>query len=207
LHGWQPKATLYSMLDTWMAKSRWLSIAQARAAAIVHDAGIGANQATAAAAIVGVLSGLAFARGFNAAGLVALWASAMLDALDGTIARNFEGPTAFGGVLDLASDRLVEAAALLGLVWHRPELGFAALTVLASWYINITVFLGVGSALGGEEKLIHYPPGLVERTEVLMFFTVLVLVGAAAVWVCYAYAAMEILTAIQRLDFGRRQLR
>ncbi len=200
-------AKLYSMLDSWMAKSRWLRGAQSRAAAVAHDAGIGAGQATAAAAIAGVLSGLAFARGYNAAGLMALWVSAALDAVDGTIARDYESPTAFGGVLDLASDRLVEAAVLLGVAWHHPVLGFAALAVLATWYVNITVFLAAGSALGGGEKLIRYPPGLLERTEALVFFTVLVFAGTAGVWVCYAYAALEIWTAVQRLNFARRQLR
>ncbi len=195
------------MLDTWMAKSRWLRGAQSRAASVVYEVGIGANQATAAAAIAGVLAGLLFACGLNAAGLAALWASAALDALDGTIARDYERPTAFGGVLDLASDRIVEAAALLGVASHRPALDFAALTVLTSWYVNITVFLAVGSAMGGEEKLIGYPPGLLERTEALVFFTILVYAGAAGVWICYAYAAMEILTAAQRLAFGRRHLR
>ena len=195
------------MLDSWMANSRWLRGAQSRAAALAHDAGIGANQATAAAAIAGVASGLALAHGSNAAGLILLWVSAALDALDGTIARTHGRATAFGGVLDLTSDRLVEAAVLLGMAWHRPALGFAALMVLASWYVNITVFLSAGAALGAGEKLIRYPPGLLERTEALVFFTVLVFAGDAGVWLCYGYAAMEVWTAIQRINFARRQLR
>jgi phosphatidylglycerophosphate synthase len=112
-----------------------------------------------------------------------------------------------GGVLDLTADRLVEAAAMLGIAWHRPVLGFAALTVLASWYVNITVFLAVGSALPGGKKLILYPPGLLERTEAFVFFTILVLVGSAGVYLCYAYAAAEVWTAVQRFNFARRQLR
>lgn len=194
------------MLDSWMAKSRWLRSAQSRAAGITYHAGIRADQATAAAAIAGVLSGLALAGGLNAAGLVLLWLSAALDAVDGTIARDHERPTAFGGVLDLTSDRLVEAAALLGLTWNRPALGFAALAVVASWYVNITVFVSVGAALGTDQKLIRYPPGLLERTEAMVFFTVLVFAGSAGVWVCYAYAALEVWTAVQRLNFARRQL-
>src|SRR5690349_21745311 len=110
------------MLDSWMAKSDRLRSAQACAAAIAYGAGMGARMATVAAAAAGVLSGLAFARGHEAAGLIELWISAALDAVDGTIARDFEAPTAFGGVLDLTSDRLVEAAALLGLAWYRPAL-------------------------------------------------------------------------------------
>jgi len=200
-------AKLYCMLDSWMAKRRWLRSVQSRVAAILHGAGIGANQVTAFAAFTGALSGIAFAYGLSVAGLAALYVSATLDALDGTIARDYERSTAFGGVLDLTSDRLVEAAALLGVAWYRPMLGFAALAVLASWYVNIAVFLATGSAMGGDEKLIRYPPGLLERTEAMAFFTVLVFAGGAGVWVCYAYAALEICTAIQRLDFARRHLR
>jgi len=174
---------------------------------MLFAAGMSANQATAAAAILGGLAGLAFGGGFDTAGLMLLWLGAALDALDGTIAREHGGPTALGGVLDLAADRWVEAAALLGLAWHRPALEFAALTVIATWYINITVFLALGAALGAGEKLILYPPGLVERTEAFLFLTLLVFMGGAGVYLCYAYAAAEIWTAIQRLDFARRSLR
>lgn len=194
------------MLDTWMAKNGRLRGAQARAAAIAHGAGIDARMVTAAAAGAGVLSGLAFGGGHQAAGLIVLWISAALDAVDGTIARDFEAPTAFGGVLDLSSDRLVEAAALLGLAWYRPVLHFAALTVMACWYVNITVFLSTGAALGPGEKLIRYPPGLLERTEAMVFFTLMVLAGDAGIWICYLYAALEVWTSLQRLAFARRQL-
>jgi len=195
------------MLDSWMADTRWLRAVQSRAAAVLYHAGIGADRVTAAAAIVGVMSGLAFAAGRTVVGLGALWINAALDAVDGTIARHHERPTTLGGILDLAADRTVEAAALLGIAWHRPALGFAALTVLASWYVNITVFLAVGSVMPAGEKLIVYPPGLLERTEAFVFLTLLVLLGNAGVYLCYAYAAAEVWTAIQRFNFARRQLR
>ena len=195
------------MLDSWLEASPRLRAMQSRAAAILYRAGVRADYATAAGGLLGVLSGLAFAWGHNAAGLAALWLSALLDAVDGTIARDFEGSTALGGVLDLSLDRVVEAAVLLGIVWHRPFLDFAAASVLASWYVNITVFLAVGAALGAGAKLIRYPPGLVERTEAFVLFTLLVFLGPAGVYLCYAYAAAEILTALQRLAFARRELR
>ncbi len=190
-----------------MAKSRWMRLAQSRAAAILYKAGIKANRATVLAALTGAFSGLAFARGHNAAALAALWISAVLDAVDGTIARNCERPTPFGGVLDLSSDRLVEAAALLGVVWARPFLSFPALVVVASWYLNITVFLAVGAASHGGEKLIEYPPGILERAEAFIFITALALIGRAGLYLCYAYAAAELWTALQRLNYARRHLR
>jgi archaetidylinositol phosphate synthase len=195
------------MLDTWLAGRPRLRIAQSRVAATLHGAGVRAVHATFAGLAAGMMAGLAFAGGHNAVGLAALWVSAALDGVDGTIARNFEGVTARGGILDLTSDRVVEAAVLLGIVWRRPYLDFAALTVLASWYVNITVFLAVGAVLGAGEKVIRYPPGLLERTEALIFFTVLVFAGRVGVQVCYLYAILEIWTAIQRLNFARHHLR
>jgi archaetidylinositol phosphate synthase len=195
------------MLDTWLTGSSRLRAAQSRAAAILSGAGVRANHVTIAGAMVGALAAVAFACRRDAAGLAALWLSAALDALDGTIARDFESPTAIGGVMDLTADRLVEAAVLLGIAWHRPYLEFAALTVLASWYVNITVFLAVGAALEAGEKLIRYPPGLLERTEALVFFTLLIFAGRIGIALCYLYAALEIWTAMQRLAFARRELR
>ncbi|HXR35621.1 MAG TPA: CDP-alcohol phosphatidyltransferase family protein [Candidatus Binataceae bacterium] len=195
------------MLDTWLVGKSRLRGAQSRAAAILSGAGLRANHVTIAGAAIGTLAAIAFAYRLNAAGLAALWLSAALDAVDGTMARDSERPTAMGGVLDLTADRLVEAAVLLGIAWQRPYLGFAALTVLASWYVNITVFLAVGAALETREKLIRYPPGLLERTEALVFFTLLIFAGRIGIGLCYAYAVLEIWTAMQRLGFARRELR
>jgi hypothetical protein len=66
---------------------------------------IRANQATIIAGILGVTAGILFARGNLALGILALALSGILDAVDGTIAREFAGATALGGVLDLTLDR------------------------------------------------------------------------------------------------------
>ena len=78
--------------------------------------------------------------------------------------------------------------------------------VLATWYVNITAFMATGAALGASEKLIHYPPGLVERTEALLFFLLLALAPAFGAYLCYAYAALEVATAIQRVGYAWRHL-
>jgi hypothetical protein len=78
--------------------------------------------------------------------------------------------------------------------------------VLATWYVNITVFMATGAAFGAGEKLIHYPPGLVERTEALVFFVLLALAARVGPYICYAYATLEVATAIQRLDYARHYL-
>jgi phosphatidylglycerophosphate synthase len=141
--------------------------------------------------------------------------SAALDALDGTLAREFGGAsTPFGGVMDLCFDRVVEAAVIVGIVWRHPDLDFYALLLVASWYVNMPVFLAVGAAMERTgPKLIDYPPGILERTEALIFFTMLALVESThyLFWIgpvlCLAMTALEIVTGAQRFLFGRAHLR
>ena len=111
-------------------------------------------------------------------------------------------------MLDLVSDRVVEAAVLLGIALPRPDLHVPALVLAATWYVNLCVFLAVGAASDrGTAKIIDYPPGLLERSEGLVFALVVVVAPARAAAAGYIYAALEVVTAVQRLRYGRRALR
>jgi archaetidylinositol phosphate synthase len=203
------------MLDSIMGASPTVQRIQAGGARALHSIGITANGATISASILGILAGVAFAAGRAGLGIVLLAISAALDALDGTIARQFGGvSTPYGGVMDLCFDRVVEAAVIIGIVWQHRELDFYALLLVASWYVNITVFLAVGAAMERRgPKLIDYPPGILERTEALIFFAVLALVESTPYgrWIgpalCLAMTALEIVTGAQRFLFGRAHLR
>jgi archaetidylinositol phosphate synthase len=194
------------MLDSLLTQHSGLRSLQAQIARIFHRVGISANLATIVGAVFGISAGVLFARGDTAVGIIALATSGGLDALDGTIAREFEGATALGGILDLTMDRVVEVMVLLGLVLPHFELRLPALIVLATWYVNITAFMATGAAFGAGEKLIHYPPGLVERTEALLFFLLVALAPGMAAYTCYVYATLEAATAIQRLAYAWHHL-
>ena len=202
------------MLDTIFGANPDIKRMQSRCARALFSAGISANLATTFAALAGVASGLAFARAHTALAIVALTFSAAFDALDGTIARECAAASPLGGVLDLSADRVVEACVIVGIAWRDPALYFPALILVATWYVNITIFLAVGAALEGPAaKLIEYPPGILERTEAIVFFIVLGLIEATPFLrplgpiLCYAMAALEIVTGAQRLLFGVRMLR
>ena len=203
------------MLDSIMGASPAIQRIQSGGARALHSIGITANGATIAAAVIGVVAGIAFAFERVGIGIAMLAISAAFDALDGTIARQFGGvSTPYGGVMDLCFDRVVEAAVMIGIVWQHRELDFYALLLVASWYVNITVFLAVGAAVERRgPKLIDYPPGILERTEALIFFAVLALVVSTPYgrWVgpalCLAMTALEIMTGAQRFLFGRTHLR
>jgi hypothetical protein len=103
---------------------------------------------------------------------------------------------------------------IVGIAWRDPAMYFPAMVLVASWYVNITVFLAVGAALERRgPKLIEYPPGILERTEAIIFFAVLAVVEATAILrplgpiLAYAMTALEVATSAQRLMFGVRLLR
>jgi len=203
------------MLDSILGANPAIRRIQSTAARILHSIGITANVATIAAAIIGVFAGVTFATDHVGLGILLLAVSAALDALDGTLAREFGGAsTPWGGVMDLCFDRVVEAAVIIGLVWRHPELDFYALLLVASWYVNITVFLAVGAAMERTgPKLIDYPPGILERTEAMIFFALLAVVESTHYLtflgpiICLVMTALEIVTGAQRFLFGRTHLK
>ena len=202
------------MLDSVLSATPEIRNLQSRCARLLFRIGVSANVATMLALLAGMVSGVAFARGRVMLGLIALAVSAGLDAIDGTIAREFAAPSILGGVLDLTADRVVEIFVIVGIAWRDPALYFPALMLVGSWYVNITVFLAVSAALERRgPKLIDYPPGILERTEAIIFFAVLAIVEAIAILhplapiLAYAMTALEIATGAQRLMFGIRMLR
>ncbi len=196
------------MLDAKLGATDSVRTIQSRAAAVLAAAGLTANAATILAALIGVAAGFAFGIERIWSGIALLAISSALDALDGTLAREHGGASPFGGVLDLVGDRVVETAVIFGIAWPRPELYWPALVLVGTWYVNITVFLAVGAALERRgPKLIVYPPGILERSETLIFFALLAIAHPLGPMLCYGFAALEILTAVQRLRFGLAELR
>lgn len=197
------------MLDTWVnrkgsASEAWLTAVAQR----LLEAGWSSDALTYAGLATGVLGGLFFYLSHPVLAFAALLLSALLDAVDGRVARLGRGATPWGGVLDLTFDRVVEAAILLGITLPRPELHAAALVVAATWYINISVFLAIGAATEKySEKVIFYPPGLLERGESLLFAFFVILVPSWGQATCYLYALLEMITAAQRFRYGREALK
>ena len=202
------------MLDKILGENPDFRRLQSSTASALAQIGISANLATTAALAAGIGAGIAFAAKSPGWGILLLAISAALDALDGTLARESGQPTLLGGISDLVADRVVESAVMIGIAWPYPALYFPALILIASWYVNITVFLAVGAALERRgPKLIDYPPGILERTEALIFFVVLGAIQSVPFlrplgpMLCYAMVALEVATAAQRFRFGWRVLK
>lgn len=196
------------MLDTWFNRAGSATDkALNNAAQALVDVGFSAELLTYAGVGFGTLAGALFYYGYVAQGFACLLFSGFLDAIDGRVARLGEGPTLWGGVLDLTFDRVVEASVLLGITIPRPELHVPGLVLAATWYVNLCVFLAVGAASEKRgEKMIEYPPGLLERGESLIFAFAVVALPSIAGLAAYVYAVLEVITAAQRFSHGRREL-
>jgi archaetidylinositol phosphate synthase len=195
------------MLDTILGRINGIKKTQRGLAHLLFRLGLAPDQVTIGGLILGLGAGVAFAAGALGWGIILLLLSAALDALDGTLAREFATPTPLGGIFDISADRVVEAAVLIGIAWNRPELYLPGLVLVASWYVNIAVFMASGAALESGPKLIAYAPGLVERSEAIVFFILLALIRPVGPALCYLYTALELITAIQRLSFARESLK
>ena len=196
------------MLDTLLNRP---DSASARAldglARALVRSGVTPNGLSYAALLLGLIAAAFFYidRGWWA--FLVLLASGLLDAVDGRVARLGPGSTPWGGVLDLTFDRIVEASVLLGIALPHPEYHVPALVLACTWYVNLCVFLAVGAASEKRgEKMIEYPPGLLERGESLVFAFAVVAVPSIAGAAAYVYAVLEVITAAQRFSHGRREL-
>ncbi|MEO8605612.1 MAG: CDP-alcohol phosphatidyltransferase family protein [bacterium] len=196
------------MLDAALGRSGSRSAAALdRLARALVRAGVTPNGLSYAALVLGLIAAALFYAQRPGWAFTVLLTSGLCDAVDGRVARLGGAVTRWGGVLDLTFDRVVEAAVLLGIAlphapWHQP-----ALVVACAWYVNLCIFLAVGAAserVG--EKLIAYPPGLLERTEALLFAFVVVIAPSWVAAAGYCYAALSLVTGAQRFRYGRRAL-
>ena len=185
-----------------------------RIGAALARRGVSANQVSAAGAACGALAGLAIGLGHPLAGLALVLASRLLDGLDGAIARA-RGATDFGGYLDIVCDYVFYLAVPLGFGFAAPgNLPFALLLV-ASFTLTAVSFLAYATlaAKQGLESRAHgpksffYSTGLAEGAETLLAFVLMCLWPAAFPQIAVVFAALCLLTVIQRSVIARRVFR
>ena len=154
---------------------------------------------------LGVLGAASLAMGWTAAFLVLLWLSGLLDAVDGTLARQNGTATRAGALVDIVCDRVVEAAVILALGLRFPGIRLELLVLCAAVILSLTVFLTAAAALPGTQgKSFHYQAGLAERTEGFVFFSLMALWPQQAGPVALIFALTVGFTAAQRLRAALR---
>jgi phosphatidylglycerophosphate synthase len=164
--------------------------------------------------------------GLGAAGLVAVgWSgvlvalillvSRLADGLDGAVARA-RGKTDFGGYLDIVCDFAFYGALPLAFVLRDPEAnGLAGAVLLFSFYVNAATFLGyaiLAEKRGLEtrsrgEKSLYFTAGLMEGTETILCFLILVLWPGLFVPLAWVFAVLCLVTAQSRVLLAARRFR
>ncbi len=139
-------------------------------------------------------------------------ASALIDGIDGGVARVTGSVTSFGAYLDGIIDRFVEAFLLFGLIFYGlPEFIFPSYVWVASLLFSGTVMTSYSRAYADhrkaltDEKLLGKMGGLLERPERL----IIVFAGMVAsfwnpLYLTYAIVAaslLAIITVAQRVVF------
>ena len=125
--------------------------------------------------------------------------SGFLDSLDGSLARKQNIASKKGTVFDIIADRMVESSVILGLYAYDPTRGLLCLLMLIGALLCVTSFLVVGIFQeNSSEKSFHYSPGLIERAEAFIFFSLLILFPALFVPLAALFVGLMFLTTIQR---------
>ena len=140
----------------------------------LHWAGLSANAVTVSAMLIGVFAACCVALGWSWTGIAVLWLSGLLDAADGALAR-MVGASAFGAILDITFDRIVEIAVIVALAWRQPEARLILVILAGTIAVAMSLFLSIAAALRNvSAKSFHYAPGLGERTEAFICLSLMV---------------------------------
>lgn len=170
-----------------------------KGAKILGSVGLSANMITWIAMLMGVGSGVVFYLGFPIAGVVILWISGYLDAVDGTLARMTK-PSKWGTILDITFDRVVEGTSIIALLIVHPDAYLPIVLNLAAILVNITAFLVTGNVITNSgAKGFHYNPGILERTEAFVFFSLMILFPNAVWELAWLFLVLLLFTTIKHL--------
>jgi archaetidylinositol phosphate synthase len=169
--------------------------------------GISANALTIMGMLVGVIAAAVVGSGYPIAGFLVLWLSGLIDAADGTLAR-LTAPSAMGAILDITFDRVVEVSMIAALAWRFPGARYELLILAGIIAIAMSLFLSIGAAIQNKSvKSFHYAPGLGERTEAFICFSLMILDSERLVLWTWVFVAVIVFTMAQRLNHARQLLK
>ena len=177
--------------------------------------GITANAITLLGAALAAPLIFALAAGSYITALVLLALNRLLDGLDGAVARATHR-SALGGYLDIVADYLFYAGVPLGFALAAPSNnGVAAAALLAGFLLTCSSFLAYAAlaAQAGMEaeperqKSFLYSRGLMEGTETIAFFVAMMLWPSRFALFAWIFAALCVVTALQRSVIAARRFR
>jgi len=129
-----------------------------------------------------------------------LLGSGYCDTIDGALARYSDKTSPFGAALDITVDRLVEFFCIMGFWLIDQSRSGYCLLMLGSILICVTSFLVVGVfTQNNSHKSFHYSPGLMERAEAFIFFTLILMLPEQFNILALLFSILVFWTALWRL--------
>ena len=168
--------------------------------------GVTANAVTIAGLLIGLLAAVAIATHYFVAAFALIIANRIADGVDGAVARAGT-PTDRGGYLDIVVDYVFYGSVPLAFAIADPaQNALPAAALLAGFCLTCASFLTFATiaAKRGLETEAHgrksffYSTGLVEGTETIVFFLLMTALPAWFPTLAWIFAALCVLTAIQR---------
>ena len=172
-----------------------------------HKGGLNPNHVTWFAFLIGSSSGVLIYKNNFWWAIVVLWISGFLDAVDGSMARQNEQTTAWGTLLDITFDRIVEISYIIGLALCFPASRLYLIFMCGSIILSMTIFLSVGTLSRKKgKKTFYYQAGLVERTEGFILFSLMLIFVEHVSLLAIIYTGAVLVTALQRMLEARKIL-
>jgi phosphatidylglycerophosphate synthase len=182
-----------------------------RIAAACAGLPLSANAVTLIGLGFGLGCALAIVWGMDGLALLLLAANRFADGLDGAIARR-DGPgdraRDLGGYLDIVLDFVFYGIVPLAFVLRLPEANaVAGATLLFAFYVNGASFLAF-AVLAAKRRLettaqglksIYFSAGLVEGTETILCFALMILFPAFFTPIAFVFAGLTLATALGRV--------
>ncbi len=168
--------------------------------------GVNPNTLTLIGLFMSIVAAFYFARGELMAGGFFLLISGLLDALDGTVARENNRITCFGGFLDSVCDRFADAAVLIGAMYGGltqfppfPDWFLGTLAIVGSFMVSYTraraEAAGAAASVGVGERAV--------RMVILIIGAFLNVVNLAVLLI----TVLSFITVFQRIEFVRGTLK
>lgn len=168
--------------------------------------GITPNMLTLLGLGIGMISAIFFALSWELLGGILLLTCGIFDVLDGAVAKFCGMTTAFGGVLDSTSDRIVDFAVLAAIAYGGlseagwlPGWVWCFLAIEGSFLVSYIRARAEAAGAGGMDV------GIGERQERMLILGISALLGLVRYGVVLV-AVLANLTALQRLAVAKRKL-
>lgn len=184
-------------------------------ATVLHAAHVRADTVTVIGFVLGVLCVLAIASGYFVTAFVLLCLNRIADGIDGELAR-LTGGTDAGAFLDIVLDFIFYAIFPLGFALYNPgENAVWAALLIASFVGTGASFLAFDTFARQQSishpdfgyKGFYYLNGLAEGTETIFVFALMCWLPHHFALIAGVFAAVCVLTAINRVTFGYLTLR